>query len=76
MRNYLLKYRKQKNATQQFVANGLNCSQQYYAMIENGLRKQDMAYSMMEKLAEVFGVSVDVIISYETDYRKSIENRA
>ena len=51
------------------MAKQLSIAQSYYSRIENGKKQPDMAYSMMEKLASVFNVSVQEIIDAEKDWR-------
>ena len=51
--------RKQKNLTQQQMANILNVSQQAYARYEKGDREPDL--STLIKLAEFFKISLDYL---------------
>ena len=66
MRQYLKVLREKNNLTQAEIAEKLNISESYYAMIELGERQKDMNLSLVEKLAEVFGVPVGDIIAEES----------
>lgn len=66
MRQYLKDLREKKNLSQQEVANLLKITRQYYTQIENGERQKKMDIDIIQKLAAVFGVSVDYIIEQET----------
>ena len=52
MREYLIEARKKKGLTQQNVADAVGVSRQYYNMIENGERQQQMDITLATKLAE------------------------
>ena len=67
MRLWLKKLRESKGLSQQFVADSLGVSQQYYCYIENGERQADLALSTVEKLSKVFGITVEKIIQYERE---------
>ena len=66
LRQYLKVLREKNNLTQAEIADKLNISESYYAMIELGERQKDMNLSLVEKLAEVFGVPVGDIIAEES----------
>jgi len=51
--------RKQKNITQQNIAIQLNISQEAYSLYENGKREPNI--DTLIKLAELFGVSLDIL---------------
>lgn len=69
-RKYLIKYREQRNESQQDVATALNISRQYYLMIENGQRQKRMDVVLVNALANHFGVPITDIINNETEYAK------
>lgn len=71
MRSYLKNLREKNNLSQQSVAYFLGISQQYYNMIERGERQKKMDIELMQKLAEVFGVSVEYIIEQENALKQS-----
>lgn len=52
--------RKNKNLTQQQVADGLGISRQAYANYESGKRQPDP--DMLMKLSEFFKTSIDIIV--------------
>ena len=70
MRKYLKELREKNNFTQLETAEKLNISESYYSMLENGTRQKDMNLSLVEKLAEVFGVSVGEIAEEEAKLKK------
>ena len=45
----------------------------YYCEIERGTRQPDMAYSMMEKIANALDLPVQKIIDAESEYKASIK---
>lgn len=51
--------REKKNISYQSMADQLNCSFQYYWMIENG--KRGLSYEMAIKIAKVLGTTPDKI---------------
>ena len=65
MRSWLKELRESKGYSQQFVANVLGISQQYYCYIENRERQVDLALSTITKLSKCFDVTVEKIIEYE-----------
>ena len=65
MRKWLKNLRIEHKISQQFVADKLKISQNYYANIENGERQKDLDLSMATKLAKIFDVSIDWIIAEE-----------
>lgn len=67
MRKWLKKLRKEKNLTQQEVANSLKIVPSYYNMIENGERQSKMTIETAQKLATVFDVPLDFILENEKD---------
>lgn len=65
MRYWLKKLRGKKHISQQNVADMLNMSQQYYALIENGERQKKLSIELAQKLADVFGVTFEYICEQE-----------
>lgn len=65
MRNYLRALRKNKNLSQCQVSDVIGISQQHYSLIENGDRQKKMDIELIQKLANVFNVSVEYIIAQE-----------
>ena len=51
--------------SQQNVAEQLGISQNYYSMIEAGERQSKMTIEMAQKLANIFDVSIEVILNNE-----------
>jgi Predicted transcriptional regulators len=71
MRGYLKKLREDRGLSQQDVAEKLAVSRQYYSLIENGDRQPNMDITLGAKLASALGVSMQAIITAETDYISS-----
>lgn len=71
-REYLVRFREQRNESQQDVATALNISRQYYLMIENGQRQKRMDVVLVAALANHFGVPITDIVACETDYVKEV----
>ena len=65
MRNWLKKLRNEKKLTQQDVANKMEMSLSNYNLIESGERQKDLDLSLVVKLAEILGVSINYIIEEE-----------
>ena len=65
MRKWLKAKRKDLGLAQTDVAARLSISTPYYCDIENGRKQPDMAYSMMEKIANALGISVQEVINAE-----------
>lgn len=76
MREYLKELRQKKSLSQQAVADKIGVVQSYYTMIETGERQKDMSLSVMEKLSQVFGVTIDYIISQETKLKNDQRDSA
>lgn len=69
MREWMEACRKKANLTMREVADALDISESYYSLIESGERQKKMDITLVAKLAVVFKVSVDYIISCETAHR-------
>ena len=76
MREYLKELRQKKSLSQQAVADKIGVVQNYYTMIETGERQKDMSLSVMEKLSQVFGVTIDYIICQETKLKNDQRDSA
>lgn len=74
MREYLISLRKDKGLTQQQAASKLLISQNYLSLIESGGRQADLKLSSIKGFAKLYGVSVDFLLSAETEYKQSLEN--
>lgn len=66
MRTWLKDLRESKRMTQSEMANGLGITQQFYCMIEKGERKNDMSISLVQKLAKVLEIPVEMILEMES----------
>ena len=73
MRAYLRQLRMEFGMTQQDVADCIGVSKQYYGMIENGERKQKMDIEMATKLAKLFDVPLEIIVTREQELRLQTE---
>lgn len=69
-REYLAVLREKRNESQQSVANALGMSRQYYSMIENGDRQQNMDMSILDKLSSHFEVPISRMVKWERNYIK------
>ena len=65
-REYLISWRRQRNESQQDVADSVGVSRQYYAMIEDGSRQKKMDVTLLTALARHFDVSAAEIVEMET----------
>lgn len=71
MRDYLVTLRKERNESQQDVANAINVSRQYYSLIENGERQKKMDTTIVFTLASHFGISAADLLEMEQAYSSS-----
>ena len=69
MRKYLQALREERQVSQTKLAHAAGVKPNYYCMIENGERQQDMNLTIIEKLATAFGVPMQTIIDAESAYR-------
>lgn len=67
MRDWMKETRKEKGLTQQFVANQLGISKQYYQQIEDGKRQVDLSTSLVLSLSTVFEISPIEIMNFENN---------
>lgn len=65
MRGYLKQLRKKNNCFQSDIASELGISTNYYCDIENGKRQTKMDVDIVFKLAKIFNVPVDYILTEE-----------
>ena len=65
MRTWLKNQRIRNKFTQNEISKKLDISQNYYSSIENGERQKDLDLSLVVKLAEILGVSINYIIEEE-----------
>ena len=72
MRNWLKELRTASGMTQEDVAKKLEISQHYYANIENGKRQADLNLSIMNKLSEIFDISIEQIAEYEAESKEGV----
>ena len=69
MREYLKSMREKLGLSQAEIACELRISQNYYSMIETGERQKKLSMDMAQKLAQVFGVSLEYICEQENGLR-------
>lgn len=69
IRNYLVEMRKNKQISQQIVADRIGISRQYYAAIEMGTRQKNMDITLISSLAKIFEVSLEYIIERENAWK-------
>lgn len=69
MRQYLRNLRERFGFTQLEVSKKLNVSESYYSLIETGERQKKLSMDMAQKLAQVFGVSLEYICEQENGLR-------
>lgn len=65
MRSWLREFRKEKNFSQQKIADLMGISIQYYNFIETGRRMPDLTLSTAAKISEIFGISLEEIKKLE-----------
>lgn len=67
MRAWLRKLRDEAEITQEQIAEKLNISQNHYSSIENGKRRIDLNLSLMIKISELFGLTLEQIAELEKE---------
>lgn len=67
MRAWLRKLRDEAEITQEQIAEKLNISQNHYSSIENGKRRSDLNLSLMIKISELFGLTLEQIAELEKE---------
>lgn len=65
MRKWLKDLRIEANLSQEELSKKMNISQNYYSSIENGERQKDLSLSLIVKIAEIFGVTIEWIVDQE-----------
>ena len=65
MRDWLKKARTDAGMSQQEVANNLNLTRQYYALIETGKRQKSLDILLAKKISNLFGISLEQIAEYD-----------
>ena len=65
MRNWLKNLRKENDLNLREMAELMGISRQYYSYIEKGERLPDLTFSMVIKLSELFGISLNDIKDFE-----------
>lgn len=71
-RRYLITLRSKRGMTFEDAAWCLNVSKKFLALIEAGL--WELKLSTIKGFAKLYGVSVDFLLSAETEYKQSLEN--
>jgi putative transcriptional regulator len=74
LRGYLRALRTERGYSQQYVADYIGITTQYYAMIEGGRRKKNMDLSLASKLASLFGVSINYMLEREGEHDANSKN--
>jgi transcriptional regulator with XRE-family HTH domain len=73
IKNNIKSLRELKNYTQEYMAEQLGITQAGYSKIEKG--KTDLGYKKLEEIARILGVSVEGIITFDTQkYFNSFNN--
>lgn len=65
LKKWLKKLRTKNKLSQLDMAKKLDISESYYCLIENGERQKKLDLSMVTKLSEIFGVSIEWIAEQE-----------
>lgn len=69
MRSWLRKLRQDNSKTQLEIAKKLDISESYYNLIENGERQKQLSMELAQRIADVFGVSLDYISEQESEVK-------
>ncbi len=69
MRNWLKNLRDSRQLSQSDIAQKLQISQNYYSMIENGERQKQLSMELAQKIADVFGITLDDISKHESEVK-------
>ncbi|MBQ7755706.1 MAG: helix-turn-helix transcriptional regulator [Oscillospiraceae bacterium] len=72
MREWLKNLREEKEFTQQFVADKLGISKQYYQMIEAHERQKKMDITLATKISVLFDVPLATITKFEAELTEKI----
>ena len=66
-REYLRKMRTERSLTMQDMADAFGISKQYYNLIESGVSQKRMDITMVRRIADLFGVSLEFIAEREQE---------
>ena len=69
MRSWLKKLRQDNSKTQLEIAKKLDISESYYNLIENGERQKQLSMELAQRIADVFGISLDYISEQESEVK-------
>ena len=72
MREYLKQAREKAGYTQQYVANQIGISQNYYCDIENGVRQKELKTGIANKISQVLNIPFKTILSEEEKISKKL----
>ena len=67
MREWLKTKRQEAGLTMAELAEKLDLTESYYSRIESGDRQRNMSILLVDKLAEVLGMTVDQIVELERE---------
>lgn len=70
MRHWLKKIRAERGLSQAEVARALNLTQNYYSMIESGQRMQELPLDIAQKIANLFGITLEQVSRFETETKE------
>lgn len=73
MRQYLKSIRNQQGLSQAELSEKIGISQNYYSLIENGERQQNMSLALLQKFADAFGIPLTELIAAENQYKQSTD---
>lgn len=76
MRRYLKKNRITAQKTQQDVADCIGTTRQYYQMVENGERQQNISLELLQKLSKALEIPLEELIRQENQYKQDLKNKA
>ena len=72
-RDYLKALRTERNLTTQEVAEAIGISKQYYSMIETGISQKRMDLTLVRRIADFFGVSIEWVAEQEKQLEETGE---
>ena len=72
-RDYLKALRTERNLTTQEVAEAFGISKQYYSMIETGISQKRMDLTLVRRIADFFGVSIEWVAEQEKQLEETGE---
>ena len=64
-REYLKKMRTEMGLTMQDMGDALGMSRQYYNLIETGVSQKRMDITLVRRIADIFGVTLEDIARFE-----------